>query len=200
MWHNLKLFPRNWLVIGLSFCLVLFFLTSVFVLSDFMKQTNSPTTKQTGATPSPEITKRVPSPTGTRTVSPTTVPLTSAPLLSPTPTAGPTPTGSRGTSSSNSTSESGPSGPPQMSISYPTNGQAVSSGSDTLCVVDIPVANTGSTLQKRESINGQSWTDYRSPYTTCFTPSEGNNTIQLQYKNSVGESSVYSISFTFHKE
>ncbi|GEM_PF-5863857 len=191
MWHNLKLFPRSWLVIGLSFSLVLLFLTGIFVLSDFMKQTNPPTAKQSGATPSPDITKRVPSPTGMQTVSPTTIPLTSAPLLNPTPT---------GSSTSSSSSESGPSGPPQMSISYPTNGQAISSGSDTLCVVDIPVANTGSTLQKRESINGQSWTGYRSPYTTCFTPSEGSNTVQLQYKNSVGESAVYAISFTFHKE
>lgn len=94
-----------------------------------------------------------------------------------------------------------PPGPPVMSITYPIEGQTITmNNQQTFCVVDSPVVNTQG-LQKKENINNQGWTSYRDPYTTCYSPLEGQNTLQFQYKNGSGaESQIYIINFSFRRE
>ncbi len=125
--------------------------------------------------------------------SPTQVPtvtLTPTPSLSPTPTVTPTPTSSPHTSN-----------PPQMNITYPTNGQSISmNSSQTFCVVDAPGGGDTSGLMRKQNINNAGWNDYQAFSTLCYSPPNGANTLQLQYKNQYGdESSVYSINFTFER-
>jgi len=91
-------------------------------------------------------------------------------------------------------------GPPTMSITYPTEGQSITMNtSQTFCVVDAPGSNTQG-LQKKQNINGSGWTEYKDQYTTCYSPSEGANTLELQYRNPDAESQVYTIHFNFHRE
>jgi len=91
--------------------------------------------------------------------------------------------------------------PPKMRISYPKNGQSLEfTSSQTLCVVDVPDGDNTSGLMRRQNINGSGWNGYQTHFTLYYSPSEGSNTLQWQYKNSFGqESEVYSINFTFSK-
>lgn len=91
--------------------------------------------------------------------------------------------------------------PPIMEITYPVNYQAIEMREDqTFCMVDIPVANTDG-LQRRHKINDQAWTAYQDHTTLCYRPEIGENTLQVQYRNSSGaESEVKTILFIFHPQ
>lgn len=137
---------------------------------------------QSQATPLP--TKSIP--TNKLLPSNTPVPLTSTPK--PTSTPQPTPTRTPN--------------PPIIDISYPSAGQYVefTSPSQQFCMVDVPAGGDTSGLQRKHSINDASWSSYTSIFTLCFTPNEGTNRIQLQYKNQYGEESQqYNRQFNFHK-
>lgn len=91
-----------------------------------------------------------------------------------------------------------PSAPPQMSITFPTEGQSVQpTSSGQICVTDVPQSNTQG-LQRRQNINNSGWTSYQNHTTLCFNPVTGSNTLQLQYRNSGNlESTVFTIHFTY---
>lgn len=143
-------------------------------------------------TPSPII-----SPTPQPTNMPAQIYIMPTQALSATPSSSPTPT----TTPALPTSTPEPTmRPPIMNITYPTEGQSITmNSSQTLCVVDSPGSNTTG-LQKKENINNAGWTSYKDSYTTCISnPNEGDNTIQLQYRNKDAESQIYTIHFTFHR-
>lgn len=116
-------------------------------------------------------------------------PTLSAKIPSPTRTSIPTPTRTPN--------------PPILTISYPSQNQAITftSQSQKLCIVDIPAGGDTSGLQKKHNINNQGWTSYVDNYSLCFEPMEGSNTLTIQYKNKYGEESVmYTRQFTFHRQ
>lgn len=91
--------------------------------------------------------------------------------------------------------------PPKMKITYPTESQEITlSTGQTFCVVDAPDGGDQTELQRKQNINNGSWTNYATISTLCYDPAEGDNTLQLQYKNKYGEeSAVYTVHFKFHK-
>lgn len=116
-------------------------------------------------------------------LTPTSIPVTTdTPDLSTTPTTIPKPIE-----------------PPVVNISYPSEGQYIEiQEGRTLCAVDIPVSST-SGLQSRHNFNNEGWTSYANHSTLCFTPNEGNNAFQVQYRNDSGtESGVIVRNFKFH--
>lgn len=112
----------------------------------------------------------------------TSIPATSAPV----PTATPTPRVPN---------------PPIIDISYPSEMQTITSSSSSICVVDVPAGGNTSGVQRKNNINDAGWTSYSDMSTLCFNPITGLNKIQLQYKNGFGdESSVYTRQFTFQPQ
>lgn len=122
---------------------------------------------------------------------------------SPSPAGGKTQTKTSSPSPSSNTTQQSSSfqNPPQLKITYPSENQSITMNKQqTLCVVDVPVANTQGLQQKKQNINGQGWTSYKEMFTTCFDPKEGQNTIEFQYKNSDGaESQIVTRHFNFHR-
>lgn len=103
--------------------------------------------------------------------------------------------GFSGGGSSNQSSNP-PTGKPEVTITYPTNGQTITFDSPTqsICIVTIPGANTQGAVFSY-NLNGSGW---QSGY--CFTPPAGPNTVQFKVTNSANiDSDTYSISFTFVK-
>jgi hypothetical protein len=147
--------------------------------------TNAPTPSET---PAVSVSPTIVSSKQTINSTPTT-----KPIASPTPTNKPSATNTPAPTPT-------PASPPQMSISYPTEGQSITmDSSQTFCVVDVPVANTQGLARKQNT--GSGWSDYADANSSlCYSPSNGANTLDLQYKNSAGlESSVYTVHFTFQR-
>lgn len=119
---------------------------------------------------------------------------------SPSPAGSKTQTSSPSPSSNLSQQSSSSQNPPQLKITYPSENQSITMNKQqTLCVVDVPVANTQG-LQKKQNINGQGWTSYKEMFATCFDPKEDQNTLEFQYKNSGNsESQIYTRHFNFHR-
>lgn len=90
--------------------------------------------------------------------------------------------------------------PPIVNITFPTEGQSIEySSSQTFCMIDMPAGGNQEGVQRKHDINDGGWTSYSDMFTLCFTPKEGLNRIQLQYKNKFGdESSQYTRQFNFH--
>ncbi len=150
------------------------------------KTTPSPVAKLTpteriSVTPVPTIKQYVPPTlTPTLTVSPTTVPTNT-----PQPTSAPTRVPN----------------PPLMNVSYPQELQYIEMNSgQTLCVVDVPVGGDSTGIKRKHNENDSGWSLYADMFTYCFSPKEGLNRIQFQYKNSYEEESpVLTRQFTFHR-
>lgn len=85
--------------------------------------------------------------------------------------------------------------PPQIRISFPSEGQSISTVGQ-FCVVDVPTRGNHDGLQSRYKINTNEWTSYTPHTTLCYTPSQGSNSLELQYKNQYElESDVIKVNF-----
>ncbi len=155
--------------------------------NDITEQTNINPTLGTGfsaviqTTTTPAI---IIAPTSTPKIYHTNTPIntpTRAPMPTPTPTRTPR--------------------PPIVNISYPSEMQVINmTENQQLCVADVPNGGDTSGTMRRHNINDGGWSGYTQVFTLCFTPNEGINRIQLQYKNSYGdESTQYTRQFVFHR-
>ncbi len=135
-------------------------------------------------TPTPQVS---PTPTPTPFVFPTTSPKP-RPTIYPSPITSPNPT---------TTPYPRPTNTPAVIIAYPSEYLSISQSIEKqFCIVDIPIANTDG-LQRKQSINGSPWTEYAERSMLCYEPSNGANTLQLQYKNAGGfEGPVLTRKFT----
>lgn len=178
-------------------------------VSLFLSQNKKETSNANVITITPSITK-IPSPTEEPSVTPiitksvkkyyatptTAVKINSSPTLTPVPptnTPAPTNTPIPPTRTPN---------PPVITISYPTDQQTIefTNSSQNFCLVDSPSGGNTEGIQRKHNLNNGSWTSYADLFTLCFEPNDGQNQIQLQYKNKYGdESSVYTRQFIFHR-
>lgn len=168
----------------------------------------SSSTNTAGATPTPSATDEItvtPTEDPNVTSSPTTgimnrITPTVTPTGKPSSLASPTTKPPSATNTPSPTSK--PTGPPKMIISFPTEGQSFTlDSSQTFCAIDIPSGSPSFSdgLQRREN-TGSGWSDYHATSTFCYSPTNGSNTLQFQYKNSDGiESAVQSVNFTFQR-
>lgn len=131
------------------------------------------------ASPSPDMndgsdSETSPSPSPKASSSPT-----SSPKPSATPTTTPTPTPSP------SATPRIPN-PKKFRISYPSEGQYIEMGSSqTLCVVTVPEGGDNTGLQWSYRLNNGNWTSFDS--TLCFTPKDGDNSIEMKTRNAYGD-------------
>lgn len=193
-------FPKKsklfYFLVGL---IILFVLTVGAVSAVYISKSLKPKPNPAPVTKAPTFKVISPSPTSTQKLSPTgVVKTTSTPGVLPTSTPKPAVTN---TAAPTATPAPANSGPPQVNISYPTEGQSISmDSSQQFCAVDSPVSNTVG-LERKYNTSGAGWSSYSgvsSPF--CYAPAEGSNTLEFQYRNSNGyESSVYTIHFTFHR-
>ena len=92
--------------------------------------------------------------------------------------------------------------PPVINITYPSDGQIITftGSSQQLCIVDQPSGGNTTGLQRKVNINNGGWSSYTPISTLCFQPQDGQNSLQLQYKNGAGdESGIYQRQFMFHQ-
>lgn len=92
--------------------------------------------------------------------------------------------------------------PPIINISYPTEMQSIefTSPGQNFCIVDSPAGGNTEGVQRKHNLNDAGWTTYSDIFTLCFSPIEGLNRFQVQYRNKYGdESSTYTRQFNFHK-
>jgi hypothetical protein len=91
--------------------------------------------------------------------------------------------------------------PPNINLGYPNEGQTITmTPSQTLCAVDIPAGGNTKGLQRRHKHNNDSWSSYAPHSSLCWSPPNGNNTLQVQYKNQDGdESSIITRNFIFNR-
>lgn len=122
--------------------------------------------------------------------------------FSPKLTTNPTPPKNNVTTTPTSSSKQRIPNPPNVSISWPTEGETITS--DNFCFVDAPTGGDQAGVQERRNVNNQGWESYAPVYpshSTCYSPSDGANTLSVQLKNQYGEEgNVYTRNFIYHKQ